>query len=154
MKHFRKRGHIQTGKWLFHQGLLILLVLGMGVLLTGIFPIPGRAAVLYITQDGAGSKDGLSWATAYGEAEFPAAIQSADAGDELWVAVGVYRPVIPANSRDITTDEEKTTFQLKSGVALYGGFTGNEKTRDARDWGEQPHGAHGRSGPGMIRRWT
>ena len=126
MKHFRKRGHIQTGKWLFHQGLLILLVLGMGVLLTGIFPIPGRAAVLYITQGGAGSKDGTSWATAYGEAEFPAAIQSADAGDELWVAEGVYRPS--------TTGDENATFQLKSEVALYGGFTGNETTRDARDW--------------------
>ena len=89
----------------------------------------------YVTQNGGTeTKDGTSWATAYGEAEFPAAIQSADAGDELWVAVGVYRPVIPANSRDITTDEEKTTFQLKPEVALYGGFTGNETTRDARDW--------------------
>ena len=81
----------------------------------------------YVTQNGGTvTKDGTSWATAYGEAEFPAAIQSANAGDELWVAEGVYRPS--------TTGDENATFQLKSGVALYGGFTGDETTRDARDW--------------------
>ena len=81
----------------------------------------------YVTQNGGTvTKDGTSWATAYGEAEFPAAIQSANAGDELWVAEGVYRPS--------TTGDKNATFQLKSGVALYGGFTGNETTRDARDW--------------------
>ena len=80
----------------------------------------------YVTQNGGTvTKDGTSWATAYGEAEFPAAIQSADAGDELWVAEGAYRPS--------TTGNKSATFQLKSGVALYGGFTGNETTRDARD---------------------
>ena len=89
----------------------------------------------YVTQNGGTvTKDGTSWETAYGEAEFPAAIQSAQEGDEIWVAEGAYRPVIPADSRDITTDEKNATFQLQSGVALYGGFTGNETTRDARDW--------------------
>ena len=89
----------------------------------------------YVTQNGGTvTKDGTSWETAYGEAEFPAAIQSTQNGDELWVAEGVYRPVIPADTANITADEKNATFQLKSGVALYGGFTGNETTRDARDW--------------------
>ena len=89
----------------------------------------------YVTQNGGTvTKDGTSWATAYGEAEFPAAIQSAQDGDEIWVAEGIYRPVIPADTTNITADEKSATFQLKSGVALYGGFTGDETTRDARDW--------------------
>ena len=85
-----------------------------------------EAAIRYVTQGGTGSKEGTSWENAYGEAEFSTAIQSADAGDEIWVAVGVYRPS--------TAMDESATFQLKSGVALYGGFGGDETTRDARDW--------------------
>ncbi|HEY3268395.1 MAG TPA: right-handed parallel beta-helix repeat-containing protein, partial [Armatimonadota bacterium] len=61
------------------------------------------------------SPDGLSWATA-----FPTVQQGIDAaqpGDEVWVAAGTY----PEN------------ITLKSGVALYGGFMGNERSRDPRD---------------------
>ncbi|MCL4487581.1 MAG: hypothetical protein M1570_05570 [Chloroflexi bacterium] len=45
---------------------------------------------------------------------------------ELWVAAGTYKP---------TTDTNRSaTFQLKNGVALYGGFAGTETSLSQRDW--------------------
>lgn len=77
-----------------------------------------------VTKTGAGSRNGDGWANAYGEAEFPAAILSANEGDEFWVAKGAYRPVIPAGVP--TSDDMRASFVLKDGVALYGGFAGAE----------------------------
>jgi parallel beta-helix repeat protein len=84
-----------------------------------------NAAVHYVTQGGAGNKDGSSWANAYDEAAFPAAIASADAGDEIRVKAGVYRPS--------TTNVATASFVLKNGVALYGGFAGTETSSADRD---------------------
>ena len=53
------------------------------------------------------------------------ALLDAEAGDEIWVAAGTYKPTTGSN-RDIS-------FELKEGVKLYGGFVGNETTRDQRD---------------------
>ncbi len=83
------------------------------------------AAIRYVTQSGAGLKNGSSWGHAYGEELFPAAILSAGAGDEFWVRKGVYRPS--------TTTDTAVSFVLKSGVALYGGFSGSEALRTLRN---------------------
>jgi hypothetical protein len=48
-------------------------------------------------------------------------------GDELWVMEGIYKPT--------TTTDRRATFQLRSGIALYGGFGGDETERDQRDPG-------------------
>jgi hypothetical protein len=119
------------------------LLLGIAILLFSCnvvhFPPPLRsgsvaeAAVKYVTPGGAGARDGSSWANAFGEAEFPAAVQSADAGDEFWVAAGAYRPIIPADPSSITAAEQNATFALKNGVALYGGFAGIETTSADRN---------------------
>ncbi len=47
-------------------------------------------------------------------------------GDEIWVASGMYTPT--------TTGDRAATFQLKSGVAVYGGFAGGETERSQRNW--------------------
>ena len=84
--------------------------------------VTAEAAVRYVTQGGGGSKNGTSWTNAYDEAAFPAAIQSAAAGDEIWVKTGVYRP---------STNDATKSFVLKNGVALYGGFAGAETSSAA-----------------------
>lgn len=79
---------------------------------------PMRAAEVYVNQSASAptGRDGKSWATGF--ASIQEGVDLAAVGnDEVWVAQGVY----PA-------------FALKSGVAVYGGFSGNERDRDERDW--------------------
>lgn len=73
-------------------------------------------AVIHVAKSGGNANTGMSWEQA--KATVQAGIDSASAGDEVWVASGVY-------------DESVT---LKVGVALYGGFAGAELSRDDRDW--------------------
>jgi hypothetical protein len=63
-----------------------------------------------------------SWANA---CELRYALTSAISGQEIWAAAGTYKP---------TSGTSRTaTFQLKDGVALYGGFAGTETLRTQRD---------------------
>jgi predicted outer membrane repeat protein len=71
-----------------------------------------------------GANDGTSWADAY--TDLQVALASATAGDEIWVASGVYRPASFGGDR-------AATFQLPGGVALLGGFVGGETDREYRD---------------------
>jgi len=77
--------------------------------------------VLYTKQDGLTSGCCDSWDNA---CDLQYALTSATSGQEIWVAAGVYKPG--------TTRTD--TFQLKSGVGLYGGFAGKETSRDERNW--------------------
>jgi predicted outer membrane repeat protein len=81
------------------------------------------AAVLYVKPDGT-SRTCDSWENACG---LQTALHAATAGDELWVKAGIYKPAAD-------TSFPEATFQLKEGVALYGGFAGTETARDQRDW--------------------
>ena len=68
--------------------------------------------------------DGSSWANAFpGLAD---SLSGAASGTEIWVAKGTYKP---------TSGTDRTaTFQLKDGVAVYGGFAGGETQLDQRGW--------------------
>ena len=115
----------------FRQYLRVLVATSAMILATA----TANAAVHYVTQAGAGAKNGLNWANAYDEAAFPAAIAGAVAGEEFWVKKGVYRPS--------TTNDATASFVLKNGVALYGGFNGNETSsagRMARNTGTRSGG--------------
>ena len=85
---------------------------------------------VYVAPNGTG--DGSSWASARGDLR--TALLTAGAGAEVWVAAGVYHPVscAPCDSLDRTL-----SFVLPNQVAVYGGFIGNETTRDQRDWQNQ-----------------
>ncbi len=66
------------------------------------------------------SGDGLSWANA--KKTLQAALDLAGSGDQIWMKAGTYKP---------TTEVEESgtryqTFQMKEGVAIYGGFAGGE----------------------------
>ncbi len=77
---------------------------------------PAVAAVLHVKPAGSDAANGRSWAAA--KKSLGAALATAVAGDEVWVAQGTYNERI----------------QLKNEVALYGGFAGTETIRDQRDW--------------------
>gem|GEM_PF-4250951 len=85
-------------------------------------PIAGQ--VIYVDQAAAGSTDGTSWTNAY--TDLQEAMQLAQAGQEIWLADGVYLPTKDGN-RD-------AYFNLPSGVDLYGGFAGGESTICQRDF--------------------
>lgn len=77
---------------------------------------------------GTGANDGTSWANAFtGLLGLQQALAAAQPGNEVWVAAGVYKPAGPG-ARGVS-------FQLLSGVALYGGFVGNETALDEREIG-------------------
>lgn len=66
-----------------------------------------------------GANDGSSWADAHrGPHALQAALLRAQAGDEIWVAQGVYLPS--------STGDASQSFVLKAGVAILGGFAGGE----------------------------
>ncbi len=82
------------------------------------------AARWHVDAGGPVDGDGTTWAQAL--PDLGAALAQARAGDEVWVAAGVYRPAPPAGPRDVA-------FVLGSGVSVYGGFAGDETDLAARD---------------------
>jgi len=76
---------------------------------------------IYVDDDASPDGDGLSWATAFKYLWDGLAVASC--GDEVRVAQGTYKP--DRNSRNPTgTGSRDATFQLTSGVAVYGGYAG------------------------------
>jgi hypothetical protein len=79
------------------------------------------STVIYVRPAATGAGDGSSWANA---TTLQDALQNrASADDEIWLAAGVYIP----------GSDPLDTFELIHGVAVYGGFAGNETAREQRD---------------------
>jgi len=73
-----------------------------------------------------GNDDGTSWENAYrGVDGLARALTASASGDEIWVAAGTYKPTAGA--------VRSIYFNLRSGVGIYGGFTGVELSRDDRN---------------------
>lgn len=86
----------------------------------------------YVMPTTLGTGDGSSWANA--SSDLQAIIDTAIAGDEIWIAAGTYKPTRDALSNPNPTDPRERTFLLRDKVALYGGFAGNETALSQRDW--------------------
>jgi predicted outer membrane repeat protein len=80
------------------------------------------AGMRYAKTAASGTGDCSSWANA---CTLHTALTGATSGDEIWVAAGTYKPG--------TGSDRTATFQLKNGVAIYGGFAGFETMRDQRN---------------------
>ena len=83
------------------------------------------AKVIYVDDNASAGDDGSSWATAHKYLQD--ALADAESGDEIWVAEGTYKPDQGAGN---TAGDRTASFNLVSGVNLYGGFTGNETNRN------------------------
>lgn len=82
--------------------------------------IPGAVAGVRVYVNAASKAerpDGKTWATAFASLQEALASNAA----EIWVARGTYTP-------------GGATFQLRSGGAVYGGFSGTETRVEQRDW--------------------
>jgi hypothetical protein len=85
---------------------------------------------IYVDVAATGANDGSSWEDAY--TTLQPALDEAVAGDEIWVAAGTYTPTYLSDP----SEPRSVTFQMKNGVALYGGFdpsVGDTEFGD-RDW--------------------
>ena len=89
-------------------------------------------AIWYVDDDAPLGGDGTSWATAYTYLQDALAV--AIDGDELHVAGGAYEPDRDDANPEGTGDRT-ATFQLISGVGMYGGYAGfaNPANPDERD---------------------
>ena len=75
-------------------------------------------SIIYVDADAPVGGDGKTWKTAY--TYLQNALDQAVRGDEIWVAVGTYKPTTEVGG----SGDRYNSFQMKNGVALYGGFEG------------------------------
>lgn len=80
--------------------------------------------VITVKYDAVGAANGSTWADAY--TTLQAAISAWTSGKEIWVSAGTYIP----SSTSTRTD----SYQLPSGISIYGGFSGVERYRSSRNW--------------------
>lgn len=97
---------------------------GFAVLLSCAHPTFAQQ-VIRVDASADGKADGTTWEHAYTDLQDALAI--AAEGDEIWVAAGTYTP-------DRGTGDRTLSFDIPSGVALYGGFAGWETRRPQRNW--------------------
>ncbi|TKC63648.1 DUF1565 domain-containing protein [Pedobacter hiemivivus] len=76
---------------------------------------------MYVHQAAVGANNGSDWTNAFNDLQ--TALELAGAGDEIWVAKGTY----------YTGPLAASTFKLKEGVKMFGGFAGTETTIAERD---------------------
>jgi hypothetical protein len=120
----------------WHLAMILWLLWGM------VWPGFGPAAheahaaeggnIWYVKEGGSGAQNGTSWNDAF--ATLQDALDAAEENDEIWIANGTYHPT----GYQIGSDKRTRHFQMKKGVAIYGGFEGTETNRDDRDIGNNP----------------
>ncbi|HQX16822.1 MAG TPA: choice-of-anchor Q domain-containing protein, partial [Anaerolineales bacterium] len=83
--------------------------------------------IIYVASSGSGA-GGCAWATAFPFLQD--AITLATSGDQIWVASGTYYPDQGAGQ---INNDRNSTFTLKDGVSVYGGFTIGDTLLTDRD---------------------
>ncbi|RYX99063.1 hypothetical protein EON78_03990, partial [bacterium] len=87
------------------------------IFIAGGNPTPISSNIIYVNSlQTTGLNNGTSWTNAYNSLQD--ALTNSTSGKDIWVAKGIYKPT--------TGTDKNISFQLKSGVNLYGGFSGTE----------------------------
>ena len=72
--------------------------------------------VVYVNAAASGANNGSSWTDSF--LSLQDALDAVIFGDQIWVAAGTYTPTVRIDPCDPRT----ATFQMKNGIAIYGGF--------------------------------
>ena len=119
---------MKSNRWINRTVLFVLVVGSFGARSAGnhsVAAAPLVESVLFVSPDSDG--ECTSWADACG---LQYALDEAVYGDQIWAASGIYTPTYQTDP----TDAQSATFEMKSGVAIYGGFAGSESELSERDW--------------------
>src|SRR4029078_3732534 len=73
--------------------------------------------------------NGLSWETAFKYLQ-DALFATGSCNTEIWVAQGIY---YPDEGNGLADNDRNLSFNMKNGVAIYGGFNGTETNIDQRN---------------------
>ena len=108
------------------NSILAKMILAVAIIagLYGVLPARATGTTYFVKWDAGGANTGASWANAF--TDLQSAISAAQAGDEIWVAAGTYKPT--------TGIDRSISFTLKNNVAVFGGFAGIETVRSQRDF--------------------
>jgi predicted outer membrane repeat protein len=104
------------------KGMILNITLVISVFLVTLCVAESAAGgIIYVDANATGVNDGSSWVDAYNFLQD--ALMVTEAGDEIWVAQGIYKPheglmAIPE------FDWRTATFQLVNGTAIKGGYAG------------------------------
>jgi hypothetical protein len=103
---------------------------------------------VYITEQGAGSKDGSSWANALDGQNIQSAINNTShtGGGQIWIAEGTYKPTQDTSGNGNMSVSRSFTFTMRPNVSLFGGFWGNETALSQRT-------KYDKNGDGKIEGW-
>ncbi|MHC4476937.1 MAG: right-handed parallel beta-helix repeat-containing protein [Planctomycetota bacterium] len=94
----------------------------MSVLLLTFHCATAAGRIIYVDANVPAGGDGASWATAFKYLQDALADANSDPHpDDIWVAQGVYEPDQDVGG-NVAPGDRYATFQLISGVGLYGGF--------------------------------
>lgn len=93
----------------------------MAYFITGVFLLAwaswATGATIYVDDSALGANTGSKWADAY--VFLQDALATAQSGDKVWVAQGIYKP--DEEGGNIAGDRG-ASFQMRSGVKIYGGY--------------------------------
>lgn len=87
--------------------------------------------IRYVKTDGSDMADGMSWATAYRSVQHAIDDLAARPGvrGEVWVAAGTYYPTAYLEGNPTYP----ASFRIVDGISVYGGFAGDETSKDQRE---------------------
>ena len=107
--------------------MLFRYCLSLGIIyLSGL--LTGQAQVIrYVSTTGTNTNPSSATSWASSTTNLQGAIAASQAGQQVWVKGGLYKPTTTTGP-----DSKTISFSMKNGVAIYGGFRGDETTLSQR----------------------